>query len=198
MAPPIRINLLNELAAPAQAAAAALYWQAFAGKLHRLFGPAGRAMPMICAGMEPSHALAARDADGLLIGVGGFRTAQGCFIRFTPALIAAHYGATGARWRLSLLRLLGTDNDTESFQIDGLCVAPGRRGQGTGSALIEALSHEARARGHALMRLDVARHNHRAIALYRRHGFEVARLDHMPLAWPVFGVSACLMMERRL
>jgi ribosomal protein S18 acetylase RimI-like enzyme len=54
-----------------------------------------------------------------------------------------------------------------------LAVAPAARGSGTGARLLDALEAAARARGYAVMRLEVAPGNAAALALYRRAGYRV-------------------------
>ncbi len=52
-----------------------------------------------------------------------------------------------------------------------IAVVPSARGQGVGSALLEALLVRARSEGHAAVSLSVDRLNEGAIELYGRHGF---------------------------
>lgn len=198
MQKPFHIQPLNFLAEPALDVAAALYWQAFSGKLARLFGPASRAVPMIRAGLDAGHALAVTDAAGQVLGVAGFRSPEGSFVSLNPGLLRAHYGRAGGAWRMGALRLLGQDTDNTRFLIDGLCVAETHRSQGLGAALLQALAELALRRGYPAMRLDVASSNTRARALYEREGFVAVRQQMLPLAFPIFGVSACLVMERPL
>ena len=55
----------------------------------------------------------------------------------------------------------------------GMLVARDRRGQGVGSALVTAAIEWSRERGLHKLSLGVFPHNDAAIALYRKHGFEV-------------------------
>ncbi|WP_158617209.1 GNAT family N-acetyltransferase [Falsigemmobacter faecalis] len=194
----IRILPLHFLADGARDQAAALYWQAFQGKLGRLLGRGDRALPVIRAALDPGHALAAVTAGGTLVGVAGFRSAAGSFVSLSPELLRRFYGPAGSSWRLGALRLLGVDTDNERFLIDGLSVSPAFRSQGIGRALLEELASLARAEGYRAMRLDVAESNPRARALYERCGFRVVQKQRMPFAAPVFGVWSCNIMERRL
>jgi ribosomal protein S18 acetylase RimI-like enzyme len=52
-----------------------------------------------------------------------------------------------------------------------IAVVPSARGQGVGTALLEALLATARAEGHTAISLSVDRLNRGAIELYQRHGF---------------------------
>jgi len=194
----IRIIPLHFLAEGARVQAAALYWQAFEGKLGRLLGPDERALPMIRAALDPTHALGAVAADGRLVGVAGFRSAAGSFVSLSPHLLRRFYGPLGSVWRIAALRLLGVDTDNDRFLIDGLSVAPDFRSQGIGRALLDELAIFARAEGYRAMRLDVAESNPRARALYERCGFRHVQRQRMPFAAPVFGVWSCDIMERSL
>lgn len=55
----------------------------------------------------------------------------------------------------------------------GMLVARGWRGRGVGSALVEAAIEWGQGRGLHKLSLAVFPHNRAAIALYRKHGFEV-------------------------
>ncbi|MGR3465754.1 GNAT family N-acetyltransferase [Limimaricola sp.] len=177
---------------------AALYWDAFGPKLGRVLGPRPRALRFIETALDPAHALCAREADGTLLGVAGFKTAHGALVSGGLRGMRAAYGGAGAAWRAGLLALLETDVDNHRFLVDGIFVAPEARGHGVGSRLIEALAQEARARGYAEIRLEVIDENPRARALYERRGFVAA--GHRPLGplRMIFGFRAATTMIRRL
>ena len=177
---------------------AELYWEAFGSKLGRVLGPRRRALRFVAEALDPAHALCARDGDGTLLGVAGFKTARGALVAGGLRSMRATYGLAGAAWRAGLLTLLDSDVDNRRFLVDGIFVAPEARGRGVGTRLIEALVQEARARGHAEIRLEVIDENHRARALYERRGFAAA--GHRPLGplGMVFGFRAATTMIRRL
>ncbi len=180
-----------------RAEAAALYWQAFGGKLGRVLGPDRLALAYVERVMRADHCIAAIGNDGL-IGIAGFKTDQGSFAGGTAADMYGVYGRIGGAWRSGLMQLLGGDGDSSRFLIDGLCVRQGARGQGVGSALLAALCTEARIRGHASIRLDVVDTNPRARALYERNGFVLDRSTPIgPLRF-VFGYRAAHSMVRAL
>lgn len=190
------IRRLEGLPPAAAIQAARLYWGAFAPKLGRLLGPEARAMALMARAVRADHALVAVTRDGNeVVGVGGFRSPQGGFMPLGPPHLAAVYGPWGGAWRAAVLRRLA-DSDDERFLIDGLAVAPDWRSRGLGTALIEALAAEARARGYARLRLDVADQNPRARALYERLGFGVVGHQRLWLLAPVFGISGSIAMDR--
>lgn len=176
--------------------AAALYWQAFGGKLGRVLGPEEAALRFLTRVMRADHCLTAIDAEGRLLGLAGFKTRHGSFAGGTDADLRAVYGQFGGRWRGLVLRLLGNEVDNRRFLLDGLCVSRAARGQGVGSALLEAIVTEARARGYPAVRLDVVDTNWRAKALYERQGFVVARTAGIGPLRLIFGFNAAHTMVR--
>ncbi len=174
--------------------AARLYWQAFGDKLGRVLGPDARAHRFLMHILREDHAIAAIDGDRLL-GVVGFKTPGAAFAEGTFAQMWACYGP-GALWRAGLLRLLGRDVDNARFLIDGLCVVADARGQGVGTALLDAMSAEARRRGYSAIRLDVIDTNPRARALYERLGFAAVGEQRLGLLRHVFGFASATTMVR--
>ena len=179
-----------------RAEAAVLYWQAFGGKLGRVLGPDAKALAYLERVMRADHCLTAYDRSGLLVGIAGFKSAQGSFAGGSEADLRAVYGPIGGRWRAQLLRLLGNDADSSRFLLDGLCVSDTVRGQGVGTLLLEAIVAEGRARGYSAVRLDVVDTNARARALYERRGFVVDRTEPIGPLRLIFGFSAAHTMIR--
>lgn len=177
-------------------AAARLYWQAFGPKLGRVLGPEARALVFLQAAIRSDHALAALGDDGTLLGIIGFKSPAGAFAEGTPAQWRAAYGPIGALWRAAALWLLGREVDNDRFLIDGLCVAREARGQGVGTALIEALAATATARGYHALRLDVIDTNLRARALYERLGFRAVHTARIGPLRHLFGFQAAVTMVR--
>ncbi len=181
-----------------RAAAAALYWQAFGGKLGRVLGPDDRALAFLDRVIRADHAIVALGSDGRLLGLAGFKTPEGAFAGGAFADLRAVYGLPGAIWRGLLLRLLGRDVENARFLMDGICVLREARGRGVGSRLVEAICDEARARGYAEVRLDVIDTNWRARALYERLGFSDAGREDLGPLRHVFGFSSATKMIRPL
>ncbi len=178
-------------------AAAALYWQAFGGKLGRVLGPDRLALAYVERVIRPDQCICAM-GDGGLTGLVGFKSDAGSFAGGTPDDMRQVYGRLGGAWRSGVMQLAGGEGETGLFLIDGLCVQPQARGRGVGSALIEAICTEAAARGFNTVRLDVVDTNPRARSLYERRGFV---LDHSTPVGPlglVFGYSVTHTMVRYL
>lgn len=182
----------------ARAQAAQLYWAAFGPKLGRLFGPDARALDYLGRTIRCDHAFAALDARGSLLGVAGFKSPTGAFADGGWPEMRAVYGATGAGWRIGVLRLMHNEVDNINFLVDGISVAREARGQGIGSALVMALCDEGRRRGYGTIRLDVIAENIRARALYERLGFEVTATQRLGALRHLTGVTTVTTMVRRL
>lgn len=181
-----------------RARVAALYWQAFGAKLGRALGPDTAGRRFIARVLRPGHALVVRDAHGEIIGVAGFKTHEGALAEGGLWDMMRIYGPLRGAFRLSLLSLMERDEENIRFLIDGIFVAEEARGLGAGTALIEALGHEALARGFHELRLDVMETNGRARALYERRGFTVSHRRGPGIGGRLFGYGATLAMVRRL
>lgn len=178
--------------------AARLYWQAFGGKLGRVLGPEQLALALLDRVIRNDHAIVALSDQGALLGLVGFKSPQGAFAGGGFADLRSVYGIAGAAWRAGLLWLLERDVDNDRFLVDGFCVADSARGQGVGTALLDAICAEGRRRGYPSVRLDVVDSNARARALYERHGFAPTRTAQIGLLRLVFGFSSATTMVRPL
>ena len=192
------ITIHHGLPAQLRGDAARLYWQAFGGKLGRVLGPEPLAFALLDRVMRSDHAIVALSDQGALLGLVGFKSPEGAFAGGGFADLHSVYGVTGAIWRAGLLWLLERDLDNDRFLMDGICVADGARGQGVGTALLEAICAEGCRRGYASVRLDVIDTNARARALYERQGFRPTRTSQIGLLRLVFGFSAATTMVRPL
>lgn len=181
-----------------RAEAVELYWQAFGGKLGRVMGPERLALRFLTRVLRGDHAIVALDAKGALLGMAGFKTPAGSFAGGEMADVLAIYGKLGAAWRLPLLWMLGHEVDNDRFLLDGICVARAARGQGIGSALMQAIEAEAVARGYEQVRLDVIDSNWRAKALYLRLGYAVEKTDDIGLLRFAFGFRSATTMVKPL
>ena len=178
--------------------AARLYWQAFGGKLGRVMGPEPRAMLFLHRVIRTDQVIVAISPEGQLLGIAGFKTQAGSFASGQPADLTAIYGPLGAWWRRMVLGLLSDGVDNDRFLLDGLCVDTPCRSMGLGSALLEAICTEAKTRGYHAVRLDVIDTNWRAIALYKRLGFQITARQNIGLLSHFFGFKSALTMVRSL
>lgn len=175
---------------------AQMYWQAFGPKLGRVMGPDARGISFVRNVLDPTHAICARSDDDTLLGVVGFKTYHGALVGGTWQDMTQHYGQFGAVWRSGLISLLERDVENERFLMDGIFVRDTARGQGVGTRLLDAVCHEARARGYDELRLDVINSNTRAKALYERRGFTALPAQKMGVLRHVFGFESAIPMTR--
>ena len=180
-----------------RAAAATLFFDAFAGKLDPILGDDGRGTRLIARLIEPDATIAAYSPDGTrLLGLAGLKTRAGSFMHGTLSDMAAEYGLFGGLWRGLALTLLDQKPEPGCLHIDALAVSPEARGQGIGSRLLNACRTEARRLGFKALSLDVVDTNPRAHALYERYGFRDARRVRI---WPLhrlFGFTSATRMVR--
>ncbi len=194
----MRVTIRLGLPEPLRAEAAALYWQAFGGKLGRVMGPELRALRFLERVIRPDHVLVALAEDGRLLGLAGFKSPEGGFASGEPEDLRALYGRMGALWRVRLIQALEQEVDNDRFLLDGICVAREARGLGIGAALLAAFCAEGRRRGYMAARLDVVDTNGRARALYEREGFRVERIDDIGLLRFAFGFRRAYAMVKAL
>ena len=167
--------------------AAALYWQAFRGKLGTVMGPTDVATRFFARSMDAEHAICAFDAENKLLGLAGFKTSTGSLTGGTMRDVARSYGWFGGAWRAMLLSFLERDVQPGVLLMDGICVDTCARGQGIGAALLSAVKSHAQHSGLRSVRLDVIDNNPRARALYERQGFEAVETTHSGPLRHVFG-----------
>lgn len=176
--------------------AAALYWDAFGEKLGFVMGPKYQALMFVRAVLRPDHGICAHDDDGRLLGIAGFKTAQGALVGGEFRDLRRVYGWVSASIRILLLATLERDTESERFLMDGLFVAPEARGLGVGTALLDAVTDEAKRRGYTQVRLDVVDTNPRAKALYRHVGFKELKTVKIGMLRHIFGFKASTTMIR--
>lgn len=177
---------------------AALFWQAFSGKLGWVMAPEERALRFLAEHLDPSHAFSALSPGGEALGVAGFKTEKGSFAGGDFAGMRREYGLFGATWKSLVLAILEREVEPGVLLMDGIFVDAARRGAGIGSALLGAVVAEARERGLGSVRLDVIGSNPRARALYERTGFREVRTSTHAFLKPLFGFSASTEMRLRL
>ncbi len=178
-----------------RSAAAALYWAAFGAKLARPLGPSSSGIAFLRKTLDGRFAITAV-REGELLGIAGFKTAEGTLIAGEFKDLVATYGRFSAVWRAAILMLLDRTPEAGVLTMDGIAVAPSARGRGVGTRLLGAIGEEAIAQGATSVRLDVIDTNPRAQALYVRNGFVAGKTQHLgPLA-PLFGFSSALTMRK--
>ncbi len=174
---------------------AALYWEAFGRKLGVGLGPDAKALQFLARVCDPDYALCARNEDGTLLGVAGFKTSDGALVGGGFDDLRAVYGFFSALWRAVLLSLVERALEPQSLLMDGIFVTAEARGLGIGTALLNAIKDEAGAQNCADVRLDVIDTNPRARTLYEREGFEAGKVQTLGPLKHIFGFSSATEMR---
>lgn len=177
-----------------RAQVAGLFWQAFGRKLGKVMAPEARALAFFQAVLDPEFALVARDGQGRLLGLAGFKTAKGGLMAGSLAQMAQVYGRVGALWRGLLLGVLEREVQPGVFQMDGIFVDAAARGIGVGTALLQAVADTAAARGLEQVQLDVIDTNPRARVLYERMGFRATSIERTGVFKGLFGFESATRM----
>ncbi len=175
--------------------AAALFWQAFAAKLHKVMGPDKKGLAFIELSINPQFALVARDSSNQILGLAGFKTQDGGLVEGSLSDMAKIYGWFGGTWRGLVLCVLERGLQPGVFQMDGIFVAAEARGQGVGTALLSAIKDHARKSGMSEVQLDVIDTNPRAKALYEREGFRAVSKEKTGPFQYLFGFSSATRMS---
>ncbi|MEO0371336.1 MAG: GNAT family N-acetyltransferase [Pseudomonadota bacterium] len=173
---------------------ARLFWQAFRAKLTRILAPDDRAVDFIASVLNPDFALVARDNDGGILGLAGFKTQAGGLVGGGARDLARVYGWPGAFWRMPLLALLEREVEPGTLLMDGIFVAETARGRGVGTHLLHAIKSHAALMGLSAVRLDVIDSNPRAKALYLRQAFEPVGEEHLGPLRHIFGFRSATKM----
>jgi len=175
--------------------AAELHFQAFSGKIGGILGRDGRGEAFFADILDPAFGICAVSDDGhQLLGVAGYKTAQGSLIGGGLKDIMKHYGMFGGIWRGLLLSVLERDLEADVLLMDGIAVVPQMRSKGVGSALLDAVVNAAKEAGKSEVRLDVIDINPGARSLYERKGFVATDRQTMgPLKY-IFGFSSSTTM----
>ncbi len=173
------------LASEHLAEAAALYWQAFGRDILPFGVSRARGEALIRLALRPQMALVALDAHGGLAALAGIRDETGGLLGSDAGSFRAVWGGLkgGSIWLASQLYRSGPE--TSDMVLDGVIVAPERRGQGYAQALVAAAADLAAEGGYSGLRAEVAPTNHAARQLYQSLGFRPAGQGRM--GWPWHG-----------
>lgn len=194
MESPSTVNISRGLTDAERETAARMYWNAFRGKLGSILQPETTALRFLARTIQSEFAIAARNAEGRLLGVAGYKTRDGAFLGGNFRHLADHYGIPGAIWRGALLGILRRKIQPGILLMDGIFVTEEARGQGVGRALLEAIKQAARELGCQSVRLDVIDTNVRARALYEREGFVATAQIRLGPLRHIFGFAAATTM----
>ncbi|MEL7115184.1 MAG: GNAT family N-acetyltransferase [Pseudomonadota bacterium] len=194
----LTVRLVPQIPETGREDAARLFWQAFQGKLGKVMGPDAKAIAFLTRVLNPSFGIAALDVEGRVIGIAGFKTADGALVGGEMRDLFAVYGVFGGLWRGVTLSVLERETAPGTLLMDGIFVESRARGLGVGTQLLHAIKARAAELGLDHVRLDVIDSNPKARALYERQGFQAEGQSHLgPLSW-IFGFKSATAMRVRV
>jgi len=175
--------------------AANLYYTAFYTKLQPIFRNDTNGKTVLQRSINGDYAFAAIH-QGALVGLAGYKTANGQLLDIQPNVMRDVFGFVGGWTRLLALAILSRELEAETLLMDGIMVDESMRGKGIGSRLLDAIMTYACAQNYQHVRLDVVDTNPRARQLYERKGFIAQKSEHYRWLKPIFGFSGTTTMTR--
>jgi GNAT superfamily N-acetyltransferase len=181
--------------------AAEIYYEGFRHNIGWILGGKERAIAYLAKTIDPDFAICAINDESCtekLVGVAGFKTAQGSLVGGGFSGLAGSFGFFSALWRAIILSLLERKIESGVLLMDGIAVTSDQRGKGTGTKLLSAIIDYAKSCDLKGVRLDVIDANPRARKLYERVGFKAVGTEKTGILKPVFGFSSATQMLLRV
>ena len=178
---------------------ARIYFDPFEGKIGGVLKRDGTAQKFIVSIIKPEFAVYAVNADETeVLGVAGYKTMQGAFLKGSFSDMMRFYGLFGTLWRALIMSVLERETHPGELQMDGIAVDKNSRGMGVGTALLNAIFEKGKKFELHTVSLDVIDSNPRAMALYTRLGFnEVGSETTGPFRY-IFGFHKSTKMRKHL
>lgn len=164
---------------------AALLVRAFSLKVQHELRPRTleQARQIIVRSIVPDRGWVAVDEKGMVVGVVGVGTRDGCFSHMSFRLLASEFGFLGAipRWLLAEGQRILTRPTRHRWHVESLAVDEVARGKGIGTKLLTSAIKAARDEGMSAVDLEVVDVNDVALRLYERIGFR--KVFTLPTGW---------------
>lgn len=161
--------------------AAGILYEALEEVYRAVFGPPKRAKGTIAKHLRQDRTITAL-VGGRVVGVCGISYGKKRFLDLGLWDVFREFAFSAVR-----VMFVGSLFDERAAPgemiVESLAVAPGFRGQGIGSLLLEEAVAQAKKQGFVRVRLYVALGNERALNFYQRQGFVVTRFQPLPFPW---------------
>ncbi len=178
-----------------RAAAAELYDAAFGAKLSIAIPNLVSRKNVLKKGFNPPFSFVAVNS-GEMVGIAGFKTAQGSLTGGILHVLKEEIGFWGAIRAVFVLALFERKQVAGQLLMDGISVSPRLRGGGgIGTQLLHSLIEYAKNEGYQSVRLDVIDTNPAARRLYERVGFASVKTQVFPYLKWLYGFGAATQME---
>lgn len=174
---------------------AEIFYAAFQQKLIPVRGlPHDEAIDFIQSAIQPNNALIAVRGQQVL-GLAGLNYDDHRFFTFTFGDMVRRFGLWSGIWRTLGGMILDHEPQSDVLYLEMIATHPDARGQGVGTALLDALYAFADAHHYSTIHLDVIDSNPRARQLYERQGFSVINTQRLPYMKPL-GFTGVYTMAR--
>lgn len=192
----LALEFVRQIAEEHRDSAAQLYDSAFGKKFSVAVLSRERRIKLLSSALQLQHAFAAI-CDGRLVGLAGYHDSSGSF---TSGLdyreLISQLGFLRGYWAALVFSLYERKPLPTELLLDGIAVAPGVRGQGIGSQLLDRITCYAADQQFESIRLDVIDTNPGARRLYERKGFVATKTEKFEwLRW-LLGFGAVTTMVK--
>ncbi|MGC8873130.1 MAG: GNAT family N-acetyltransferase [Chloroflexia bacterium] len=188
-------------------AVASILVQAFGEKFHMAFGGridraetiVSRTLALESEG-RVLRGLFVAEENGQVVGTIALRRREDPEAPFWPAtaVLFEELGLLGGLRALFYLSLLDQPCRSSEAYVSDVAVAPGARGRGIGTCMLQKAEEIARSWGKRALVLDVSARNEGAIRLYRRLGYRLERRRTAWLAGLLLGEARWLRLRKEL
>jgi ribosomal protein S18 acetylase RimI-like enzyme len=172
-----------------------LYLEAFGRKLRPAFPDEAICRKALMATMRKDRFIVARRG-GKLLGICGFHQAGVGSVGFKWASLRGSISMLQFLRAILVLSVISTSERHGAFTLDGIAEDSSARGQGVGTALLDAAAAKARLAKARAVRLSVVNNNPRARALYEREGFRQVAEGSIGTLSKFYGFREYITMER--
>ncbi|MBN1218173.1 MAG: GNAT family N-acetyltransferase [Anaerolineae bacterium] len=176
--------------------AAELLYKAFERKFQPVMKSADHGVPILAQGLVPTMMIIARGQQQI-VGVVGLHYYRQNFWSPHLASFATEFGWLSGLIRFVMFRLF-IAGEGRNLVVEAIAVDESRRGQGTGTRLLEAAFDYARQHGFQSVSLEVVDTNPAARRLYERLGFVATRTWPYPYLRNFMGFSAATTMVKQM
>lgn len=172
-----------------------LFWEAFGRKLRPGFVDERAGRAVLFATLRSDRMLVA-SRSGEVLGICGYHHDGVGSIDLSWSNVKGVISFPSFLRATLVLAIISTTNRKGALVLDGIAVQGAARGQGIGTALLNAATRKAEVSGASVLRLAVIDSNPKARALYEREGFHEVQAGSIgPLAG-IYGFKNYVNMER--
>lgn len=193
----LKIDYVHGIAEEYRDTAVDLYESAFGQKFSVAVRSRVSRIELLSKAFQLKHAFGAI-CDGQLVGLAGYQDAVGSLTGgIAYRGLTSQLGVLRGTWAAMVFAMYERKPSSNELLMDGIAVAPGMRGQGIGSGLLDLITDYAADQEFERIRLDVVDTNPQARKLYERKGFVETNTEQFEwLRW-LLGFGAVTTMVKK-